>query len=237
VRAGGALADFVGGLYLALGVVAGVLEARRTGRGRVLDLSNQDAIFAIADSAATIAAGLGIATERVGNQHPFTAPYDAFEARDGHVAIGTASNKLFRALCQTIGRPELATDERFKSHRGRARHRREINAEIATFVRERTCQEVITLLGPQGADLPCARVAAPHELLHDPQLEARGMLERHAHPVLGEVLFHGNPLRFAGSAPRARALAPELGEHNAEIYRELGLDEAELRRLGEDGVI
>ena len=90
---------------------------------RALDLSNQDAIFAITDSAATIFAGIGARMERVGNQHPFTAPYDAFATRDGHVVIATASNKLFRKLCAAIGRPELASDERYRSHRGRARNR------------------------------------------------------------------------------------------------------------------
>ena len=78
MRGGGALGDFVGGLYLALGVVSALLDRDRTGRARVLDLSNQDCIFAITDSAATIHHGIGSSAQRVGNQHPFTAPYDAF---------------------------------------------------------------------------------------------------------------------------------------------------------------
>nr|NIW35738.1 CoA transferase [Gemmatimonadota bacterium]NIY07772.1 CoA transferase [Gemmatimonadota bacterium] len=104
VRGGGALADFVGGLYLALGLVAAIHDRDRTGRARVLDLSNQDTIFAITDSAVTIMEGIGVATERVGNQHPFASPYDAFEASDGWVVVATASNKLFRGLCTAIGR-------------------------------------------------------------------------------------------------------------------------------------
>jgi CoA:oxalate CoA-transferase len=86
VRGGGALADFVGGLYLALGVVAALRERDHTGRARVLDLSNQDAVFAITDSAATIMAGIGVPSERVGNQHPFTAPYHRLGRHDhgGH---------------------------------------------------------------------------------------------------------------------------------------------------------
>ncbi|CAG1006061.1 succinyl-CoA:mesaconate CoA transferase [Myxococcaceae bacterium] len=237
VRGGGALADFVGGLYLAVGVLAALRDRDRTGRARSVDLSNQDAIFAVTDSAATIYAGLGVRSGRVGNQHPFTAPYDAFETRDGFVAIGTASNKLFRRLCDAIGRPELASDERFRSHRVRASNRRELNDLVAAWTRERSSAEVMRTLGPQGADLPCAPVAAPEDLLDDPQLVARGMIERVAHPRLGEIVFHGNPIRLSGAEPRVRSLAPELGEDNEAVYAEIGIGRDELTRLRAAGVI
>lgn len=237
VRAGGALGDFVGALYLALGIVAALRDRDRTGRARVLDLSNQDAIFAITDSAATIYAGLGVATERVGNQHPFTSPYDAFATTDGWVVVATASNKLFRRLCDAIGAPGIADDERFRSHRGRSARRAEINAIVGAWVAARSSEEVLAALGPGGADVPCAVVAGPHELLDDPQLLARKMIERHPHPELGEIVFHGNPLQFPGAPPRERALAPRLAEHNAEVYAELGLDADDLARLAEAGVI
>jgi CoA:oxalate CoA-transferase len=237
VRAGGALADFVGGLFLALGVVSALLERERTGIARALDLSNQDAIFAITDSWATVAAGLGIQAERVGNQHSFTAPYDALEARDGWIVVGTASNRLFRRLCAAIGKPELGSDDRFRHHRGRAARRRDLNAIIGAWVRERTCAEVLAALGPGGADVPCARVARPDELIDDPQLNVRGMIEREPHPSLGEIVFHGNPLQFSDAAPRARRLAPALGDHNVEVYREIGIDETELERLRAAGII
>ena len=151
--------------------------------------------------------------------------------------VGTASNKLCRALCSAIGRPELASDERYRSHRGRAAHREAVNAIVGEWMAERSCAEVLRALGPEGADLPCARVASPEELIEDPQLVARGMIERHPHPTVGEVLFHGNPLKLSGAEPRARALAPDLGEHTAEVLGELGLDAAALEALAADGVI
>ena len=237
VRGGGALADFVGGLYLGLGLLAGLRDRDNSGRGRVLDLSNQDAMFAVTDSWVTIAQGLGVEAERTGNQHPFTAPYDCFEARDGWVVVGTASNKLFRRLCQALDRPELASDERFRSHRGRSARRGEINGILGDWIRERSCEQVLAALGPDGADVPCARVARPDELVEDPQLRARGMIERHPHPTVGEVVFHGNPLQFSDADPRERALAPDLGQHNAEIFAEIGVDAADLERLAAKGVV
>jgi crotonobetainyl-CoA:carnitine CoA-transferase CaiB-like acyl-CoA transferase len=194
-------------------------------------------VFAITDSAATIFAGIGARTERLGNQHPFTAPYDAFETRDGWVVVATASNKLFRRLVTAIGRPELADDERTRSHRGRAKHRALINAEVGRWIRGRSTAEVLAALGPGGADVPCARIAAPEELLSDPQLLARDMIERHPHPTIGEIVLHGNPLRFSGAEPRRRALAPALGADNAALYAEIGVDAAELARLAESGVV
>ena len=237
VRAGGATADFVGGLYLALGVAVALLERERTGVARVLDLSNQDCIFAIADSAATIHAGIGAKMERVGNAHPFTSPYDCYATRDGFIALGTASNKLFRKLCQGIGQPELGADERFKNHRVRAANRPQLTHVLAAWMGARRCDEVLAALGPRGVDIPVARVAAPHELVDDPQLAARGMIERHPHPRIGEVVFHGNALKLAGAEPRERALAPELGEANAELFGELGVSPAELAGLKERGVV
>jgi crotonobetainyl-CoA:carnitine CoA-transferase CaiB-like acyl-CoA transferase len=237
VRGGGALGDFVGGLYLALGVTSALLERDRTGRARVLDLSNQDAVFAVTDSAATIMHGIGVRSERVGNQHPFTAPYDAFETSDGWVVVATGSNKLFRGLCDAMARPDLASDERFRGHRERVRNRGEINDIVRAWIGERSSDEILAALGPEGADLPCARVSHPDELTRDPQLLARDMIERHAHPTLGEVVFHGNPLKFGGAEPRAIPLAPRLAEHNADVYGEIGLDDADLARLAAAKII
>ncbi|MED5419149.1 MAG: CaiB/BaiF CoA-transferase family protein, partial [Verrucomicrobiota bacterium] len=237
LRGGGALGDFLGGLYLALGIVSGILDRDRRGHGRVLDLSNQDAIFATTDSAATIFETLGVRSERVGNQHPFAAPYGAFRATDGWVAIATASNRLFRRLCEAMGREELSADERFQNHRGRAAHRAQINGIVEDWVSRHTCAEVLSTLGPGGADVPCARVSSPDELIEDPQLLHRGMIERHEHPSLGEIVFHGNPLQFSDALPRARVLAPRLGEHNREIYAELGLGDQDLERLAEQKII
>lgn len=237
VRGGGALGDFVGGLYLAVGVVSALLDRERTGRARVLDLSNQDAIFAVTDSALTIHQGIAAPSTRVGNQHPFVAPYDAFAAADGWVVIATASNRLFRRLCEALARPELASDVRYRSHRDRARNRHDLNAIVAAWVASRSTDDVLAALGPDGADVPCARVASPEQLVDDPQLLARGMIERHPHPSIGEVVFHGNPLKFQDADPRGIPLAPDLGEGNGEIYTELSLSARDLDRLRGQGVI
>ena len=191
----------------------------------------------LAESAATIHRGIGAESERVGNQHRFTAPYDCYATLDGWVVVGTASNKLFRRLCVAIGRPELADAQDYRSHRSRSRRRETVNGFVAEWMRERSCDAALAALGPEAADLPCARVESPHELVNDPQLIARGMIERYSHPELGEIVFHGNPLRFSDAEPRERALAPVLGADNAEVLGEVGVGADELARLADEGVV
>ena len=88
-----------------------------------------------------------------------------------------------------------------------------------------------------SAGLKRAVVARPDELIGDPQLLARNMIERHPHPILGEVVFHGNPLKLSDTEPRKIALAPDLAQHNREVYGEIGLDDADLDRLAAAKVI
>ena len=137
-----------------------------------------------------------------------------------------------------IGRPDLAADERFRSHRGRATHRGEINGDRRGVGAERSCDEVLARARPGGrrssvragrrARRARRRPAAPGAR-HDRATSA---------PDAGEVVFHGNPLRFAGAEPRACALAPDLGaEQRPPSTAELGLGEEDLAQLSKEGVI
>jgi len=231
-RGGGSLGDYVQGLFGAIGVLAALCARAETGRGQTVDVSSQDAMFSLLDNWPTIHAATGLLPARVGNRHLATAPYDAYRARDGWVAIAVASNKLFRALATAIGRPELGEDERFRGVRGRLEHSDEINGIIGAWVGERTTAEVIEALGPDGASIPCAPVHTVDQLLTHPQLLAREMVRRLPHPKLGEVVAPGVVPKLSATPGTVRRLGPELGEHNAEIYRGLlGLDDAELARL------
>jgi len=136
-----------------------------------------------------------------------------------------------------MGQPKLIEDERFCNPDARVVYRKEVNEVVALWVSTLRCEEVVAALGPQGADVPCARVADAAALLQDPALRARGMIERHPHPVLGEIVLHGNPLRFSDAQPRARALAPALGEHTREVLAEIGLTQEALDTLAQQGVI
>ncbi|HJQ82670.1 MAG TPA: CoA transferase [Candidatus Binatia bacterium] len=231
-RGGGSLGDYLQGLFGAIGVLAALNARARTGRGQAVDVSSQDAVFSILDNWPTIFATTGRKPARVGNRHLATAPYDCLRARDGWVVIAVATNRIFRRLMEAIGRPELGTDARFRGATGRLERSAEINGLVGEWVAERTVAEVMDALGPERANVPCSPVYTVEELLAHPQLLARDMVVRVPHPKLGAVAVPGVTVKLSDTPGAVRRLGPELGEHNAEVYRELlGLDADELARL------
>ncbi len=239
VRGGGSLADFIGGAYLAIGILCALHYRARTGQGQLVDISNTDVVFTLLDNWQTIYAMTGQLPQRYGNRHPFTAPYDCHRTRDGgYVVVGVGNNQLFRQLMEAIGRPELGRDERFRKPQARLQNADEINKIVGAWVAERTVEEVMAVLGPAGANLPCAPVMTVDRLLDDPQVQAREMMVSLPHPKLGQVPVTGSPFKLSASPPRLRHLGPALGEHNDEIYGDLlGLAPSERERLKSEGVI
>jgi CoA:oxalate CoA-transferase len=231
-RGGGSLGDYVQGLFGAIGVLGALCARARTGRGQAVDISSQDAMFSLLDSWPAIFAASGRLPARVGNRHLGTAPYDCYRARDGWVVIAVASNKLFRTLAAAIGRPELGEDPRFRGVTGRVERSDEINGIVGAWVAERTVDEVVRALGPDGAGVPCSPVYTVDQLLEHPQLVAREMISRVPHPTLGEVVVPGVVVKMSDTPGSIRRLGPEIGEHTADVYRELlGLSDEELAGL------
>jgi crotonobetainyl-CoA:carnitine CoA-transferase CaiB-like acyl-CoA transferase len=231
-RGGGSLGDYVEGLFGAIGVLAALNARHRTGRGQVVDVSSQDAVFSILDNWPTIHAATGRLPARVGNRHLATAPYDNFRARDGWVVIAVASNRIFRRLCEAMGQPELGSDPRFRGARARVEASAEINERVGAWVAGHTIAEVLDALGPNGANVPCSPVYGLDQLLVHPQLVARDMIRRLPHPTLGEVVVPGVAVKLSDTPGDVHRLGPVLGADNAEVYSGLlGLGADELERL------
>jgi crotonobetainyl-CoA:carnitine CoA-transferase CaiB-like acyl-CoA transferase len=237
-RGGGSLGDYVQGLFGAIAVLGALVARDRTGRGQALDVSSQDAMFSLLDQWPSIFAASGRLPRQVGNRHLAAVPYDAYQARDGWLVIAVASNKLFRQLCAAIGRPELGDDPRFRGVVSRLEHGDEINAIVSTWVGEHTVEEVLAILGPDGAGVPCAPVYTVDQLVDHPQLVARGMIERVPHPKLGEMLVPGVVIKMSETPGAIRTLGPELGQHTDDVLAELlGLSGDEIARLRAEQVI
>ena len=237
-RGGGALGDFIGGVFTALAVVCALHYRDRTGKGQMVDVSNMDAIFSMLDNWPTVYGVTGQLPERTGNRHPFTAPYDCFRAKDGWVVIGVGNSQLFRSLVTAMGMPELGRDPRFKSPPARLERHDEVNRVVGDWVKEHTVAEVMQVLGPDGANVPCAPVMTLDQLFTDPHLRAREMIVNLPHEKLGRIPVTGVPFKLSESPGGIDHLGPELGQHNDEIYAGLlGLSAGEIEQLRRDGVI
>ena len=231
-RSGLPMADYAAGLVAACGLLAGIVDARRTGRGRDLDTSLFDTALAMLSYQATWWLSAGIETRRLPlSAHPSIVPFQFFATADGYIAVACAKEKFFQALIQVIGMAELAKDPRFATFAARHQHRADLIELLSQRFRERTTAEWLDRLRGQ---VPCAPVRELSDALDVEPLEQRKMLAAYEHPGLGPVRSVGLPLRVSGFTPRYRP-SPALGADAADLLAELSFDDDEVTRLADAG--
>ncbi|RMF92806.1 MAG: CoA transferase, partial [Nitrospinota bacterium] len=215
------VADILTGVH-GLGAICAALYAReQTGRGAYIDLSLLDCMFALQEFAVQsyfLSQGTVKAT-REGYTFPETVPYGLFSARDGAVVLAAGLDANWARLAQAMGRPELAQDPRFATSPQRIHHRREVESLVQEWIGQQTVKEVTATLDAHG--VPCAPVKTVEEAIHDPQIQARHMLVTMTHPLLRAVTFPNLPFKIDGAVPTPSALAPRIGQHNAEVLSHL----------------
>ncbi len=227
-KSGLSLADYIAGLTAALGLIAALLEARATGRGRQVDTNLYDSALAMLTYPATWYLSGGHRTARHPmSAHPSIVPFQFFRTADGHVAIACAKDKFFRALVERIGLEGLAQDDRFADFERRNAHRDELLELLEARLVEETTQ---TWLSRLEGHVPIAPVRSLEEALRLEELSARGMLAEYHHATLGRVRSVGLPLAIDGFEPSYRP-GPRLGEHTEALMTEVGLDPAAIGSL------
>jgi crotonobetainyl-CoA:carnitine CoA-transferase CaiB-like acyl-CoA transferase len=231
-RSGLPMADYAAGLVAACGLLAGIVDARRTGRGRDLDTSLFDTALAMLSYQATWWLSAEIETRRLPfSAHPSIVPFQFFATADGYIAVACAKEKFFQALSQAIGMPELASDSRFGTFAARHQHRDDLVQLLSQRFREGTTAAWLDRLRGQ---VPCAPVRDLPEALAVESLQERGMLASYEHAQLGTVCSVGVPQRVSGFTPRYRT-SPGLGADTADLLEQLGFDELAVARLTENG--
>jgi crotonobetainyl-CoA:carnitine CoA-transferase CaiB-like acyl-CoA transferase len=235
-RLGVAIADLVAGLLAAQGVTLALLARHRTGRGQQVDIGMLDGVAALLSYQAGIFFATGEAPPRMGNRHPTIVPYETFDASDGEFVLAVGNDDQFRRFCDVVGLDGMAADNRFATNPGRVRNYDALRAALAAALRGRPRAAWIEALTAAG--VPCGSVRDVREVLTDPHLEARRMVEAVEHASAGTLKVLGVPIKLSDTPGRVRTAPPTLGQHTVQVLRDdLGVSQLEIEALRRDRVV
>ena len=232
-----ALADMVAGLY---GGVATMIALRNVevsgGRGQVIDLPLFDPLLSVLGPQAAIFQLTGANPPRTGSQSTTTSPRNTYRCKDGrYVALSASMQSMAERLFTAIGHPEMIDDPRYRTNSARLQHNDELDAIVGAFMAERTQAENVAYF--EAAGVTVGPVLEVGQIADDPMVRARNVIANYPDAELGQIAMHSVAAHLSETPGRMRRPAPELGQHNDEIYGELGLGPADMARLAEEGVI
>jgi CoA:oxalate CoA-transferase len=214
MKCGTSVGDITGGLFTVIGIASALYHRERTGTGMKVDVSMLDGQLAILESAVMRYAVTGEAPRAMGNRHPSITPFEPYQAADNMFIIAAGNDSLYVKLCAAIGRPELATDPRFRTNRDRTVHAEEMKQMLEETLKTAPASHWLAVL--EKAKVPCAPIHTVAEAVEHPQTRARNMIVD-----AGGLRMPGNPVKFNAFAdPPTRPPAPDLDADGERIRAE-----------------
>jgi crotonobetainyl-CoA:carnitine CoA-transferase CaiB-like acyl-CoA transferase len=241
-KVGVAVADLFTGMYSAVGILAALRHAERTGEGQHLDMALLDTQVAMLANLGANYLVSGKVPGRAGNAHQNIVPYQVFEvapAEDGHkdhIILAVGNDGQYAKFCQVAGRPELATDPRFAKNQDRVRNRAVLVPMLEPVMKSRRKADWLAAL--EAAKVPCGAINSIGEVFADPQVRERGMVHQWDHPLAGPVNLVASPIKLSGTPVRTDLPPPLLGQDTEQVLGEvLGWGEDRIRDLRAKEVI
>ena len=219
VQVGPFIGDIYPGTIGAMGVLAALFHAQRTGEGQFVDVAMVDSIMALAVMGVMRYSYLGRPdSPPSGNQSDFAVPFDVFETKDGSMAIAAPTDKHWRELAAAMGHPEWGLDEDKATIRARVLNREPIDQALTEWARQRKNNEILDLIGGNG---PCGPVNLPGDLFSDQHVQAREMLVAVDQPSGRPIVQVASPIKMTATPTGVHRRAPRLGEHTDEVLSEI----------------
>src|SRR5688572_26462159 len=221
-RAGVPIADIMTGVYAVVGVLAALHERERTGRGTLVDAALVDTQVGVLANQALNYLVSGEVPARIGNTHPNIVPYQVFPVADGHIIIATGNDSQFVKLCGVLGDPALAEQPDYKDNRSRLAHRTALVEKLSELTKRTTSADLLAKLEAVG--VPAGPINDLQQVFADPQVIHRGVkLDLpSAAAKRGTIPGVRSPIVIGGRPAASDHPSPQLGEHTAEILREIG---------------
>jgi CoA:oxalate CoA-transferase len=237
VRVGTIIGDLAASLYAAIGTVAALRQAERTGEGQVVDVSQQDSVLTLTENAVVRYTTQKEVASPLGNDHPFVRPYGQFPCKDGYVFFGGYTDKFWAITCAMFGEPEMAKDpaidtmdKRFDPIVAESKVKPLLERWFSAY----TKAELEALAGDK---VPLSAIKTIAEVVEDPHIAARNMIVNV--PIAGKLIgMFGLPIKLSAQEQAPAEKAPAPGEHNAMVFERLaGIGAEELEKLKSAGAI
>ncbi len=236
LKAGPAVVDFLSGIHLYAATLTALYEREHTGKGRLVEVAMEEAAYTTMTSQMEAHWHTGGVPPRTGNASHGRVPINVYPTADGYIAMNLAVEEHWHNLLAAMGREELRYDPRFKDNAARVANRELVDETISAWTRTLPKMEIFAIARQRR--IPLAPVRNVDEVMRDPHMHERGMLEWIEHDEIGRIVVPNTPLRVHGADKVPTTPSPKLGQHNDEIYGGvLGLSPDEIDELRADGVI
>lgn len=231
------LADYMSGLFGAVGVLVALRHAERTGEGQVVDIGLYESVFRVLDELAPAYARSGFQRERMGADTVNVVPHSHYQTRDGAwVALACSNDRMWQRLTKAMNCPELGVDPRYALLKSRDEHRLQVNNLVATWVASLDTQQVLEAC--ERCEAPCSKLLSIADIFDNPQYAARGNLARFDDSRVGPLVLPAPVPRLSRTPSQLHTAGPALGESNDEVFGGLlELSQASRDELKHRGVI
>ena len=218
-RVGTSIGDITAGLFTAIGINAALYDRQKTGKGMYIDVSMLDCQIAILENAIARYLSKNEIPKPMGSRHPSIAPFEAFKTKDSYIIIAAGNDKLFENLCNALDLKDLIMDEKYKSNSLRSENMNELKKILEQKLINKTTNEWVKNL--ESLKIPCGPIFNIKEAVENPQVEARNMIVKAYHKVIGDFKLAGNPIKMSTyEDEKTRGDIPDLDEHREKIIKE-----------------
>jgi len=214
-RVGSPVGDISAGIYACISILAALRVRDHTGKGQYIDISLLETTTSLLSNVASNYLISGEEAPRLGNGHPNIVPYQAFHTRDGYVVVSCGNDRLYQALCQLLGREDLAKDPSFATNPQRVRNREQLVPALQEEFLRRSTEEWLPEL--RAAGIPCGPINTVSQIFHDPHIQARDFVWECEHPTAGRIKLSGSPIHLSETPARLYKAPPLLGEDDDKV--------------------